>query len=294
MKGCAIYVKLSISIALLTAILSPDALSQQAVSKSGYFDAGSGVKLYYEIRGEGPAVVLIHDGLLHSDVWDAQSQAFATRYKIIRYDRRGYGRSDLSKERYSEVEDLRALLQHLNITRAALIGSSAGGNLCIEYALEYPQQLSALVLVGPVVSGMSFSDHFIRRNQNNSRPLFEKKDIGSTIENWSNDPFIIAPGHRQLRKKMREMLMKNPHNLTHPRLEKPSDRPALGRLSEIKIPTLLIAGEADIPDVHAHIGAIQAGIAKSKRIVMPGVGHLPYFEKPEDFNRVVLEFLTGL
>jgi pimeloyl-ACP methyl ester carboxylesterase len=294
MKKCLIYAKLSISIALLIVALVSNAPSQQAASKGEYFDTGNGIKLYYEVRGEGPVVMLVHDGLLHSDVWDAQLQAFSARYKIIRYDRRGYGRSDLSKEGYSEVEDLHALLKHLNVTRATLIGSSAGGNLCIEYTLAYPQHVSALALVGPVVSGMSFSEHFIRRNQNNSRPLFEKKDIASTIENWSNDPYIIAPGNADVRRRMRDMLTKNPHNLTHPRLEKPSDKPALGRLAQIKVPTLLIAGEADIPDVHAHIGAIQAGIAKSKRIVMPGVGHLPYFEKPEEFNRVVLEFLAGL
>jgi pimeloyl-ACP methyl ester carboxylesterase len=66
---------------------------------------------------------------------------------------------------------------------------------------------------------------------------------------------------------------------------------ALHRLKEIRVPMLILVGDADIPDVHAHAGAIEAGIPGSKRVVIPEAGHLMYLEKPEEFSRVVITFI---
>ena len=91
---------------------------------------------------------------------------------------------------------------------------------------------------------------------------------------------------------MADILLANPQDLTHPELELPV-KPALPRLGEIHIRTLLLVGDADIPDVHAHAGAIEAGIARSRRVVISDVGHLMYLEKPAEFSRIVLEFLQN-
>lgn len=258
---------------------------------SGLLDVG-GAKLYYETRGNGLAVVLIHDGLVHRETWDRQWEALSKQHRVIRYDRRGYGRSEPPRQPYSDVEDLHALLRHLRVGRATLVGSSAGGNLVMEYALAHPQVAERLVLVGPVVYGLGFSEHFQQRNRENLRPLVEKKDVAATIANWVRDPYIIAPGNDEARKRLEELLVKNPHNLTHPfNFTKPPERPTLSRLGEIKAPTLIVVGEADIPDVHAHAGAIQAGIPNARRVIIPKAGHLPYAERAEDFNRIVFDFL---
>ena len=93
--------------------------------------------------------------------------------------------------------------------------------------------------------------------------------------------------------RLRELLAANPQNLTRPdQFQKSPPVPALKRLAEIKAPTLILTGDADIPDVHAHCGAIQAGIAGSQRIVVKGAGHLLYIERPEEFNRIVSEFVS--
>jgi 3-oxoadipate enol-lactonase len=250
--------------------------------------------LRYEVKGDGPAIVLIHDGILHSVTWDAQWEPLSKGHRVIRYDRRGYGRSPLPKEPYSDLDDLRALLDMLKVERATLIGSSAGGNLAIHFALDNPQRVDRLVLVGPVVSGFSFTEHFLERGRANNLPLEQKGDMAATIDNWVKDPWLIAPGNDTAKRRLKEQLTANPRNLRGSGgLARFPDRPALSRLAEIKVPTLIVAGDADIPDVHAHIGAIQAGIAGAKRVVIPKAGHLVYLERPDEFNQVVLGFLAG-
>src|SRR5215212_314601 len=98
---------------------------------SGYLDV-SGTRIYYEERGSGPAIVLLHDGLLHSVSWDDVWQPLATKYRVIRYDRRGYGRSDAATSLFSPTADLAKLLTHLKVQQAVVVGSSSGGALAID------------------------------------------------------------------------------------------------------------------------------------------------------------------
>ncbi|UCC29774.1 MAG: alpha/beta hydrolase, partial [Phycisphaerales bacterium] len=255
---------------------------------TGYADVDGG-KLYYEVAGEGPTVVLIHDGLLHRVAWDEQFQPFARKYRVIRYDRRGFGLSKTPARAYSNVEDLRALLKHADVGAATLVGSSSGGGLAIDFALAYRDMVDGLVLVGAVVRGFGYSEHFIERSRAN-----RGRDLETTIEHWASDPWTIAPGNSAARRRVHELLLANPQNLSvdKHRYMTPPNQPALGRLSEIRVPTLIVGAEADIPDVHAHAGAIQAGIAGARRVVIPGAGHLVYLERPEEFNGVVLDFLS--
>ena len=101
----------------------------------------------------------------------------------------------------------------------------------------------------------------------------------------------------EAKKKALGLLKANPQNLTNTlrlyRLQKRPDPPAIARLNEINAPTLLVTAAEDIPDVHAHAGAIQAGIAGAKRVVIPDAGHLVYLERPKSFNDIVLEFLSA-
>ena len=91
------------------------------VAVRGGYLGKDGSRLFYEERGQGPVVVLIHDGLLHSETWEGQWEAFSAGHRVIRYDRRSYGRSDLATEPYSDLEDLNALMQHLGVTRDMIL-----------------------------------------------------------------------------------------------------------------------------------------------------------------------------
>jgi 3-oxoadipate enol-lactonase len=266
------------------------ATASQAVP--GSFVDVEGGKLYYEECGTGPeAVVLIHDGIVHSAVWDGVWPAFCKRGHTIRYDRRGYGRSPVSAALYTETEDLATLLRHRKVSHAILVGSSHGGELSIDFTLQYPALVRQLVLVGAVVSGFPYTDHFLARGIANSQP-FDKGDVAAGISNWAKDKYLLAPGHDAAKKRLLDLLTANPQDLNHMDYARPT-QPALPRLKEIRIPTLILTGDADIPDVHAHGGAIEAGIPGSKRVIIPDTGHLMYLEKPEEFSRAVLSFIDA-
>jgi pimeloyl-ACP methyl ester carboxylesterase len=285
-----------VSLALLLGCLtaSDPALAQLATHpESGTIDADGG-SVYYEAAGEGPALIMIHDGLLHSATWDEQFNSFSSSYRVIRWDRRGYGKSESPKKPFSHLDDLRALMDHLGIEEATLMGCSSGGLLAIDFTLEHPKRVSALVLVGPIISGFSFSKHFSNRGERGIPA--QNAPVETKIQYWSwKDPWITAPESTAAKKRMEKLLTENPQNLVGSgRFARSPGRPALSLLSDIKIPTLLVVGESDIPDVHAHVGAIEAGIPGSQRIVIPRSGHLVHFEKPKEFNHSVSEFLTSL
>jgi pimeloyl-ACP methyl ester carboxylesterase len=261
-----------------------------APSSPGSFVQIDGARLYYEECGTGSqTVVLIHDGVVNSAVWDQVWPAFCKHFRTIRYDRRGYGRSPAATTWYSETDDLAALLRHLKVGRAALVGSSHGGELSIDFTLAHPEIVQQLVLVGPVVSGMPYSQHFLDRGRH-AFGLLEKGDVKAAISEWSKDKYLIAPGNDAARKRLFDLLSANPQDMSHTDYALPT-KPALPRLSEIYVPTLLLVGDADIPDVHAHAGAIEAGIPNAHREVMVGAGHIMYLEKPAEFSQRVISFI---
>jgi 3-oxoadipate enol-lactonase len=269
--------------------------SENDTLTTGKLDVG-GSSLYYEVMGEGYPLILIHDGLVDLRVWDEQFFFFAGQYRVIRCDRRGYGRSERPLEDYSNVSDLHRLLTSLGVERAALMGVSAGGMVAIDFTLAHPDMVGALVLVGTAVGGFQASDHMQKRGLAAIRPLIEDDDVEQTIENWVNDPYLIAPANERARQRLRELLTSSPHNLYDPHYHsfREPGEPALGRLKEIQVPTLLVVGEADAPDNHAVSGALQVGIRDSKRVVLPNAGHLAQLEQPQVFNQLVAEFLGAL
>jgi pimeloyl-ACP methyl ester carboxylesterase len=173
-----------------------------------------------------------------------------------------------------------------------LIGASFGGLLSVYCALERPRAVCALVLVGPIISGLPLSEHFATRG-GRARPGPDSPDE-EHIAYWTEiDPWFVAPANISARAQLRALLTANPQNLRPPvELERYPEYPALPRLGEITAPTLIIVGEQDAPDVHAHCGAIQAAIPNARRVVLTGSGHVPHLEVPEEFNRTVLEFLA--
>src|SRR5215212_9417574 len=113
----------------------------------------NGARIYYEVMGEGEPLVLVHAGIADSRMWEPQLAAFADHYRVIRYDMRGFGRTAMVEGPYSHHEDLRGLLDFLDVGRAHLVGCSMGGGAVLDFALEYPERAGNLVLVGSAVGG---------------------------------------------------------------------------------------------------------------------------------------------
>jgi 3-oxoadipate enol-lactonase len=252
----------------------------------------SGSKIYYEECGSGPAaVVLLHDGLLHSVTWDGIWKPLCGKYHAVRYDRRGYGRSEAPKSQFAPTEDLYALLTHLKIERAVVVGNSSGGALAIDFTLAHPDMVEGLFLIGPVVGGMEVSAAFLERGEKNMAPL-KNGDAKAAAENWSKDRFIIGEGHDPARKRLYEILADNPQNLKYTgEFEIRNSRPSNSRLGEIHVPTSIVVGEFDIPDVHAHAGAIEAGIPGSERDIIINAGHLVQIEQPDVLMEKMVPFI---
>ena len=159
--------RISAAALLIASVLGCVPLSAQTGISSKLHEAFvqvDGSQLYYEECGNGPrAVILLHDGVVNSAVWDEVWPAFCKQFHTIRYDRRGYGRSPETKKPYYEADDLAALLVDRKISQAALVASSHGGNVALDFALRYPAHVSELVLVGPAAEGFPYSEHFLMK-----------------------------------------------------------------------------------------------------------------------------------
>lgn len=264
--------------------------------ETGYINVDEG-KLFYEMAGNGKTIVLIHDGLIHHQVWDGQCLEFATKYRVVRYDRRGYGKSPDSHTLFSDIEDLKQLFVQLKIDNAILIGMSSGGGLAIDFTLKYPHNVSALFLSGAVVSGYSYSSHMMTRGGRVDSLKALLYDPQKVIQYFGwEDPYQVCPENIKAKKKCLELLKAFPNNVSFEKFNfmKPADRPAIKYLYEINVPTLILVGEYDIPDVHAHSGVIDAGIKNSKREIISNSGHLIPLEQPAVFNAAVINFLESI
>ncbi len=253
----------------------------------------NGTKLYYETAGEGPPLVFIHSGLLSSAEWDEQFRAFAKDYHVVRYDVSGYGKSATRRLPFSHVEDLRQLLRVLNVERAIFVGCSMGGGIAADFTLEHPEMVQALVLVGPALGGWPYSPTFIQRGyQILLATVAEGPEKGADL--WLNTYVIPAPDNPAARQRFRKLFVENVHGFLAPwYLARPLNPPTIQRLPEIHIPTLLLAGQQEDSENLAVLETIATKVPGAKKIIIPGAGHLPQMEKPEEFNRIVREFLDG-
>jgi len=259
---------------------------------SGYLDVG-GSKIYYEMRGSGPAILLLHDGSLASRTWDEVWEPLAKRHQVIRYDRRGYGRSGAASTPFSPTGDLAKLLSHLKVQHAVIVGSSSGGALAIDFAIAHPEMVDGLFLIGPVLHGMEYTAEFHQRANRNNMPM-EHNDVKTWARNWAQDPFLVAGPNEAARRKIYEELVANVEKIKNydSTLEEKLSPPASKRLGEIKAPTLILVGEADVADVQTHCDAIKAGIGDSERVVVKRAGHLIQLEKPDEVIKHLNDLAT--
>jgi len=269
--------------------------SPRAAPASGKFITVDGGKLWYEECGavdHGPNVVLLHDGLVDSITWDAVWAPLCAKYHLVRYDRRGYGRSDPAKASFVPEDDLYKIMREVHMDRAIIVGNSSGGGLALDFAVAHPEIVEGLFLIGPVVHGMGNSDYFNQRGTKNSAPMVEHGDAKAAAKNWSEDRFIIGGQAPVARKQLYDALVANPQVLTAGgALEIRPSPPTVTRLSEIHVPTLILVGEDDIADVFAYSGAIEAAVPLASFEVMKHTGHLIQIQRPAElvarFNKFV-------
>jgi len=262
--------------------------------QTGFADINGG-KLYYEVAGNGPALVLAHAGIADRRMWDDQFLVFAQHYRVIRYDFWGFGKSTITNNTFFLHQDLYQLLKFLGIEQAHLMGCSLGGRVIIDLALEYPKMVNSLVVVGSGLSGYEFIGEVLQRFSEKMRAVNERNDFDGALElviqlwvdGQERTPEQVDP---RVRARVREMLMGHTEWAI---AERPLQPPATGRLKEIDVPTLIIVGNRDEVNIATIANLLAANIHRARKIIIPDTAHLPNMEKPEHFNRVVLEFLRS-
>ncbi len=260
------------------------------------FAAVNGTRLYYEVAGFGPPLVLIHGHGLDSRMWDDQFAPFAVYYRVLRYDLRGFGKSaPVGEIPYTHEEDLAALLDHLGIARAAILGLSSGGAVAIDFALAYPTMTRALIVVDAALGGHAWSEEWSARWKA-LRQTARTADALVANDQWLTHP-LFAPAQEQPAVALQLRQMVTDYSGWHWANRDPqrgSDPPATERLRDITAPTLIILGARDLPDFHVIADQIADQITDARKIVLPGVGHMANMEAPEQFNAAVLGFLAGI
>ena len=259
----------------------------------GFFELGGG-RLFYEDEGSGRAVVLVHPGLWDRRTWDDQFAVFAERFRTIRYDVRGYGRSSRPEREFSSIEDLHTLLKHLGVERAALIGCSMGGRIAVDFTLEHPAMVDALVPVAAALSGMEETDEDREKWGPVFARIMEAAQAGDmeratdlVLEVWAPLGTDDEAGRR-----IKQIALENPQAITDEgQFDRPIDPPATKRLSEIRVPTLIVLGAQDVPDVNDLWREYGPQIPGSRTVVIEQADHVVNMRQPEEFNRLVFEFL---
>ena len=256
-----------------------------------------GAPLYYEVAGQGYPLLLIHAGVADSSMWDEQFEAFAGQYKVIRYDLRGFGKSEFPAGLFANHEDPAALLKSLNVKRAHVIGISFGGYIALDFTFTHPEMVGSLVLVAPSVAGHKPSADVLHFGEEEEK-LLERGDLeGATELNlrmWVDGPKRTPEQvNPTVRRRVHDMQY---HAFTVPIPEGAEELalqpPAITRLDEIVVPTLIVVGDHDIPDKLTLAQQLAEEIVGAQLVIVPGVAHMVNMEKPEEFNRVVLDFLS--
>jgi len=262
------------------------------------FARTNGAQLYFEIVGDGEPLVLVHAGIADGRMWERQLAAFARRYRVIRYDMRGFGRSAMVEGPFSHHEDLHVLLGSLGIEGALFVGCSLGGRTTIDFALAHPGGVRALVLVGSAIGGFEAGgdppeqwEELVAADDAGDLEQVSELEVQIWVDGPYRGPDQVDPGVRDLVREMNLIALKNEASGLGD--ERPLEPPAVDRLAEIRVPTLIIVGDRDRPEIIARADLLERSIAEARKVVMPGTAHLPNMESPQEFNRIVLEFLEG-
>jgi 3-oxoadipate enol-lactonase len=283
-------IKLTQALAMAGAMmaLAWSAAAQPPSPPGSFVEVSGGGKLWVETCGSGPrTLVLLHDGVLHSATWDDVWPALCKSYRVVRYDRRGYGRSPEAKAAYSAVDDLQAVMTAEGIGHAVIVGASAGGGLAIDFTLAHPDEVERLVAVGPSVSGLVYSKHFKDGIAAINKRFGAGDPKGGLKSSWA-----LARGDDANVDRLLKLLMASPQDLNHRDPATPPP-PAAPRLGQIKVPTLVLVGEDDIADNQAQAGVVEYAVPGAKRVVIRNAGHMLYMEQPAEFTDLVSRFADG-
>jgi pimeloyl-ACP methyl ester carboxylesterase len=248
-----------------------------------------GVSLWYQdTGGAGTPVVFLHAASGTGDSWVYQLPAFtAAGYRCITYDRRNWGRSrpsDTGQQPGHGSDDLHGLVDHLSLDRFHLVATAAGGIVALDYALEHPQRVRGLVVANSI-GGVQDPEYL--EVQQRIRP--------PEIQNLPIQLRELGPSYRGLDPDGTRRWVEIEHSTrqdgVHPQAQPTSQPITYARLARLPVPALLIMGDADLLSPPALMRMLAGAIPGSQVAVVPEAGHAAFWEQPDLWNRLVLEFI---
>jgi pimeloyl-ACP methyl ester carboxylesterase len=257
----------------------------------------NGARIHYEREGDGPPVVFLHAGVADSRMWDPQVVEFAKHFDVIRPDQRGFGESELPPQPWSPVDDILSLVDQLELAPTHVVGCSMGGAVAIDFALRHPERTSKLVLVGSAIGGFTFrpehahvfAEAAAARNAGDMKALNEAM-MHLFLDGPERPRGYVAEPLRTLFLEMNAIAVRADFE------KAPSEDPdplAVRRLHDIDAPTLVVVGDKDVPTVLEAADLLMNSIPNVRKAVIEDAAHLPNLEHPEEFNRIVLDFLLA-
>ena len=262
---------------------------------TGEFHEINAARLYCLTEGAGVPVVLLHGFGLDQRMWADQTTALARRFRAIQYDMRGYGRSSVpTTEPYSHADDLRGLLSRLGAGPAHVVGLSNGGRQALRFALAHPAEVLSLTLVSSALDGHIWSPEWQALwAAIDSRA--KSGDVAEAKRLWLEHPLFAAARSRPaVAARLSAMVHEySGWHWVHADPGVVAGAPAIERLGEIRVRTLIVEGERDLPDFRTVANTLAAGIAGASRVLANGVGHMANMEAPDKFNRDLLDFLLS-
>lgn len=269
-------------------------------SQSGFISIHN-AKLYYEVAGMGTPLVTIHAGVADSRMWNNEFAYFAQSNQVIRYDMRGYGKSEPVEGEFSHLSDLDLLLKTLEIHEPIVImGCSMGGSLAMDFALTYPSKVKALVMVDSGPSGLEL-DVPTPSKFTDAEKAFESGDLDLVAEietqiwfdGMGRIPEQANPTMRKLLYDMNRLVLSHEVKGLGKRLPN-NDTLAFNLLESLNIPVLIIVGSHDTPYFLAAADYMKEKIKFANKITIEDAAHLPNMDKPQEFQRVVEKLLSSI
>jgi 3-oxoadipate enol-lactonase len=255
-------------------------------------------ELYREQAGEGPPVVLVHEAIADSRMWDPQWRSFPEAHRTFRYDLRGFGRSPIESGVFSHARDLVALLDGLGLEHTALVGGSLGGRVALEVAVEQPERVGKLVLMDPGLPGFDWSPE-TEAGWEEEEAALERGELEHAVEvnlrMWvdgpGRSPDDVDPAVREQVREMQRRAFELQVPLGDRAREELLVPDVSERLDEVQASTLVLTGAEDQPDMQSIADLLVEGIPDARRATIAGAAHIPSLEQPDEFDRLVLDFL---
>lgn len=266
--------------------------------ETGYVEHGA-ARIFYRTSGEGPAVLFIHAGVADSRMW--RDQMDLDGYRAIAFDQRGFGQTEWVTEPYANRTDALAVLGELRVDQAFIVGCSNGGEAAIQLAIVAPERVAGLVLVGAAARGWEPEGGWVEDPLwREALAAFEEGDFDRVVE---IDAQTWLAGPERALDQIDSQLVALFRDMDRPPITTESDRDEQvqpleasthDQLDVIEAPTLVVVGEHDLPNVIESGHYLAARLSDHPAVVMEDTAHLPSLERPDDFNRVLLGFLSSL